>query len=412
MIHTQEERMELATAATGAAAAPKQRLAWLDNIRWTVIAMVVLMHACVTYSGIGSWYFKEAGDLGIVQTLVFLVYQAFAQAFFMGILFFVAALFTPGAYDRKGFGRFLVDRFVRLGIPTLVYMLVLHPVTLILSAVGEGEVLSAGVVAEKWLAYVASGSFVGSSGPLWFAFALLAFSVVYAVVRLVSDAVRRGTAHGRAPLAVRPAPSARATTIGTVVLIAAIGAVTFLVRLVQPVGTSVLNMQLCYFTQYIALYCVGLWASRVNLIHSMSRRTGATWMALALAIGVPMWFLLGGFGGALDGGLDAFNGGMRWQAAAVAAWEAFFGVSFSIGLLVLYRERVNIRTRLTGLLADTSFGIYVFHAPVLVGVTVLLHGFLAWPLAKAGAAGLAAWVLSVAVAWVIQQVPGVRKIFR
>src|SRR5512135_1174282 len=60
------------------------RMAFVDNIRWTVIAMVVLVHAAVTYSGLGSWYYKEPASLDIVSQLVFFVYEMFSQAFFMG----------------------------------------------------------------------------------------------------------------------------------------------------------------------------------------------------------------------------------------------------------------------------------------------------------------------------------------
>ena len=59
----------------------------------------------------------------------------------MGILFFIAALFIPGAYDRKGFGKFLLDRFVRLGVPTLIFMLVIHPVTLFIMAASGAATL-------------------------------------------------------------------------------------------------------------------------------------------------------------------------------------------------------------------------------------------------------------------------------
>ena len=41
---------------------------------------------------------------------MFSVYQVFAQAFFMGLLFFLAGTLVPRAYDRKGFLRFLGDR--------------------------------------------------------------------------------------------------------------------------------------------------------------------------------------------------------------------------------------------------------------------------------------------------------------
>ena len=95
----------------------RPRLAYIDTLKATVIIMVVLIHACVTYSGIGSWFYKEPSALDPFAKLVFEVYESFSQSFFMGLLFFVAATFMPASYDRKGFGRFLADRCVRLGIP-------------------------------------------------------------------------------------------------------------------------------------------------------------------------------------------------------------------------------------------------------------------------------------------------------
>ena len=42
------------------------------------------------------------------------------------------------------------------------------------------------------------------------------------------------------------------------------GICTFLVRIVQPIGTNILNMQLCFFSQYILLFSVGVLAWRRN----------------------------------------------------------------------------------------------------------------------------------------------------
>jgi uncharacterized membrane protein len=76
-------------------------MAYIDNIRWTVIAMVVLVHASVTYSGLGSWYYKEPAVLDLGPKLIFWMYTIFSQAFFMGLLFFVAAVFIPASYDKR-----------------------------------------------------------------------------------------------------------------------------------------------------------------------------------------------------------------------------------------------------------------------------------------------------------------------
>jgi len=39
-----------------------------------------------------------------------------------GLLFFVAGLFTPPAFGRKGARRVVIDRLWRLGIPTAAYL--------------------------------------------------------------------------------------------------------------------------------------------------------------------------------------------------------------------------------------------------------------------------------------------------
>jgi surface polysaccharide O-acyltransferase-like enzyme len=143
----------------------------------------------------------------------------------------------------------------------------------------------------------------------------------------------------------------------------------------------------------------------------LPRQAGMTWLKLAFIIGVPAWFLLLGLGGALTGNGDAYVGGMHWQAAGYAAWEAFFCVSISIGLVTLYRERANVQNRGTSLLAGTSFGIYTFHAPILVAVSVGLRAFTLYPLAKAVIVAVIAFALSLGFAWVVRKVPGLGRVF-
>jgi glucan biosynthesis protein C len=391
---------------------PVQRLAYIDNIRWTMIALVVLMHACVTYSGMGSWFYVEKLAQDIASTLLFSLYQTFAQAFFMGLLFFLAGTLVPGAYDRKGFVRFLADRAVRLGVPSLVFMLVLDPLTNAIREIATGVGFSWAAFLPGYRDFVLSGRFLSASGPLWFAVALLVFSLVYAVARLVADLVR-GRASRRlstdAPAARSPSP--RAVSIAAACLVALITLAAFLVRLVQPLGTSVMNMQLGYFASYIVLFVVGLRAGRTGLLQAIPAKEGRAWLWLSIGIGLPAWVLLLALGGALSGKQDLFMGGWHWQAAGFAAWESFFCVAFSLGLLTLYRERMNVKNRVTGLLSYTGFGAYTFHAPILVGVSMLLITVSMHPLAKALVAAGLAWAASIAFAWVVRKIPVVGRLF-
>jgi len=117
------------TAPRPATRTPTARLLFIDNIRWVMIMLVLSMHAAVTYSNHGSWYYNEHVPLSRPEDLGFLTYQFFLQSFFMGLLFFVAGYFVPGAYEKKGPRRFLKDRAFRLGWPSLLYVFVLQPLT-------------------------------------------------------------------------------------------------------------------------------------------------------------------------------------------------------------------------------------------------------------------------------------------
>ncbi len=400
----------VAVRAPAGATTAAPRLGFVDNIRWTVIALVVLVHACVTYSGVGSWFYLEPTNPGVVGGLLMVVVETFSQAFFMGILFFIAAAFIPASYDRKGFGRFVLERLLRLGVPALIFMLLLDPLCNLIKIAGGGSRLTQGRYLAHYLAGLQSGRFFEWSGPLWFAVALLGFSILYALGRLVVDVALRTPTAGRQPRPVAPL-SPRAVNIAAVVLIVGLTLASFFMRMVQPIGTSVMNMQLGYFPQYVILFVLGLRAGRSGLLRSLPRRAGRLWLAVAFPVGLAAWLLVMGFGGALSGNLEPYMGGWHWQALGYAAWEAFVCVAISIGLLVLYRERVSSPTPVTALLSRTSFGVYVFHAPILVGVSMLLRTVEMYAPLKALAAAAVAWLLSLAVAWLVRAVPGLGKLF-
>jgi glucan biosynthesis protein C len=397
--------MELAVVSA------KPRLAWIDNLRWLVIVMVVLVHVCATYSGLGSWYYHEEARLDVASQVVFYAYEIFSQSFFMGFLFLLAGYFVPSAYDRKGAGRFAVDRLVRLGAPTLVFMFVLHPLTeFIKKAFLEPPLRLADIPAfYGW--YVGSLRFFRESGPLWFALALLVFCLVYAVVRRLAEALQARPQEK--PRTAQPGRLWRAApTHGTLVaLIALLAAASYLVRLVQPIGTSWYNMQLCFFPQYVILFLIGLWTRRSGFLSSVAFGFGMRWFRLALAAGIPAWAILLVSGGLLSGNLEAFGGGLHWQAAAYALWEAFFCVGISLGLIVLYRERANARGRFTGFLADNNFGVYVFHTPILVAVSLALRTQASQPLAKALVVAALVLPACFLFAAAVRRLPGLRRLF-
>lgn len=192
MIH---EPVTTPTIPTAASARP--RLEFIDNLRWLITLLVISMHAAVTYSHLGSWYFMEDPKPGPGVTIGFATYQVFLQAFFMGLLFLIAGYFVPAAFDRKGFGRFLRDRAIRLGIPSLLYMLAIHP--LIVYWVLKDYYKIEAPFLDSYRGYITSLRFLGSSGPMWFTVALLVFCLIYGLARLSLGGDPRNEFHAALP---------------------------------------------------------------------------------------------------------------------------------------------------------------------------------------------------------------------
>ena len=171
------------------------RLAYIDNLRWSMILLVLSMHSADVYSPLGNWYFVDRRALAWAELLTFAAWQMYLQCFFMGLLFFTAGYFVPGSFDRKGLGRFMRDRFVRLGLPTLLYMFLIGPVTEYYFAHSWNSTEPTSF-ANEWLKHIRNGQFLQENGPLWFCLALLIFSVVYAlapVARTNRDSRAPGT---------------------------------------------------------------------------------------------------------------------------------------------------------------------------------------------------------------------------
>ena len=335
----------------------KKRLLYIDNLRLLMIIFVVIQHLAVTYSGMGSWYYMDGRPLGIVSTAVFGFYQSFTQGYFMGFLFLIAGYFIPGAYDKKDFGKYIKDRFIRLMVPALFYMLVINPLILYFE-LGVYWLTPKPGFFEFFGGYITSTSVLEGSGPLWFAIALFIFSAVYGLVRLINKP------HIERWQSVAP------RTTNVILLIMLIAVFAFLIRTVQPIGTSVLNMQLSYFAQYIVLFIIGIIAYRSDLFSKISLKAGKRWLFAAIVPGFIAWSAIMLLCGALSGN-ENYNGGFTWESAVYALWESFTAVAVSAGLIAIFREKCNAQSLLIKTMSDNAFAVYVFHAPIIIAVAQL-----------------------------------------
>jgi glucan biosynthesis protein C len=376
--------------------ATSARLIFIDNLRWVMIVLVITMHAAVTYSNMGRWYYNEKADLGLGSRIFFIIWQTWLQAFFMGLLFFVAGYVVPRGFDRKGLARFLRDRAIRLGIPSLLYLFVIGPLTIYyLLVLPAGSKVS---FPRWWARYVTSSDLrSGGTGPLWFCVALLIFCVIYAVVRAVAHR----------PVVTRPwVPEDRHVLLFFAVMAAA----TFSVRIVQPIGAAVWNMQLCYFSQYVLLFTAGIHAYRHGWLLQLPRELGTRWFRLALTVG-SVWFIALLVSALKFHWGDTVMGGLHWGSALLSGWESFFCVGICLGLIVIFRERFNTQPPLARFFSDNAFAVYVIHPPVVIGAALALRQFQAPPVAKFAIVSAIGVVVSFGLAAALRQLPLVKRVF-
>jgi peptidoglycan/LPS O-acetylase OafA/YrhL len=188
---------------------------------------------------------------------------------------------------------------------------------------------------------------------------------------------------------------------------------TFLVRLVQPIGTNVSNFQLCFFPQYLVAFALGIILARQGALDALARsRVAAVAGWLGLVGGPVLLAIVLVLGGPIQEGGVPYFGGAHWQAFGLATWEQFAGVGLGLGMLAWFARQCERDTPALRWLSDRAFAVYVLHAPVLVGLTMLFRPLeaAAGPFLMAALLTLTGLVASYIVADVSRRLPGLRAI--
>ena len=363
----------------------------LDALKARLTLLVVFHHAAITYGAIGGWFDREVPHNGSISSWLLMFFCTFNQAYFMGLFFLIAGYFTPDAIRRKGARGFLRDRLLRLGLPLLFFGWVLGPVTVALAQTRRGKGFWQ-VLSHQWQ----HGAF--ENGPLWFAQALLVFSLA-AVVWLRLRGTSAGPAIGGFPSNARLLAAALAC-----------GAMAFLLRLVWPVGTQVWGLQLGYFASYVLLFAAGYMAFERGWLAALPTPRVKTWRRV-MWLSLPTLLLPGvtsRFMPALQG--DPMGG---WNISAVvyAFWEPLVAWGVILRLLSRAQEARSISpSRLQQALARRAYAIYIIHPLVLVGVTIA-WATVPWPpLLKFLISGSVACVLCFVLAGGLLRVPGLSRV--
>lgn len=363
------------------------RLFYIDNLRIFLISLVVLLHLNITYGAPGDWYYNES-EAGFPEIILQAMFNITNQAFFMGMFFLISAYFTAASIIRKSTVKFVKDRLIRLGIPLIVFYFFLNPLT--------------NFINYRFIKHedVTLGGFIVNSrawgfGPMWFVEALLIFTIIFLLIRLMKISYKINF------------PGTKKILVAAGI----IGLLQFFIRIWLPVGWSqpFTNFQFPFFLQYIFLFIVGIIAYQNNWLESITYRMGKQWFIFAqvmILIVLPVLLYFGG----KENGVDSFMGAGTWQSFAWAIWEQVVGFALIIGLFGMFNRFFNKQGYLAKQISDSAYGVFIFHPPIIVGISAFFVTWNITPLLKFILLAPIALALCFFISWILKKLPVANKI--
>lgn len=162
---------------------------YIDNIRWTIIILVVIHHVICIFNSTGVVVNFNAPGIPALDVFAYFVYP-----WFMPCMFLIGGMSAKYSLNRRTNKQFLVERVNKLLIPFLIGMLIIAPLVGIFTfniSVWSG--ISSLPIVIKGLIIMVSGM-----GPLWFLIQMLIISMIFMIVKSLDTKEKLWTLGGKA----------------------------------------------------------------------------------------------------------------------------------------------------------------------------------------------------------------------
>jgi len=390
--------------SVAAGAKPALRVSYIDMLRGFLIALVIVFHAACTYNGSEDWTFRDLKANDPVSEIGLSLFVIYCQSFFMSLYFFLSGVFTPGAYDKKGTGRFWLDRVLHLLIPALVYTLVVSRIPNYLTAI-----TNYGLRDSFWKFSANTFWSDADAGPTWFVFAVLLFSGLYTLVRMVAKKLSKTTSGTKSWIDRIPAPGIGQLLIVALVMAAGMFVVGQFMSIVHGVRIfDAIPFIIGFFPFYLVFFFGGVLAYRNHWMEQWKASSIKFWGTASIVLVILLPVLLIG-GGVLENEIDIFLSGFTWRCAAICLWLALACVSFSMSLTLWMREHVRNGSRLAAFAGKNSYAVFLIHSAILVAVSVSISSYDWHPLIKFAVSSVVAVPVCFMFAWLLRKVPGLKQ---
>jgi glucan biosynthesis protein C len=356
-----------------------------DYLRLAVILLVVFIHAALAYASFSRYDPKHYVDATapIVDPARWPLLDSpilFIDTFAMPLLFLVSGLFVFSGLERKGSGGYFLPRLKRLGVPFIAAAFLLSPLAFwpgYLRSIPDSSV-------PYWIRFFTTDGWM--IGAAWFLWVLLAFDAIIALLHRMAPALLNALHRKPSPLFVLAA---------TAIVFVPAGMAVSPYSWLTPIGPF--DVQPARVPLYFLYFLLGM---------ALGSKGGARETVWPTHWGLYLLAGLVSFAAYMLVGVNA-----RGFALRAVAMTAFAGscAGTTLGLGGAFHRFAQKHIPALDVLAACSFGIYLFHYPIMhwLQYALLLQ---AWPAQeKFAAVFTGALALSICVTLIGRGVPGIRR---
>lgn len=317
-----------------------KRKAYIDNIRWVTVLLVILYHVIYNFNSVGV--IKNIGIDGIPQLDAYLT---FVYPWFMCLLFVVGGMSARYSLEKRGGKTFAKERAKRLLVPSIAGVFLLGWISSWVTNqytdmfMGNGDMIP-GVI--KYIIYCLMGV-----GPLWFAHELFLASMLLLLIRVIDKKDRLWTLGGKAKIWV------------------------LLLLVVAVWGSSwILNTPLIEVYRngiYIFMFLLGYYVFSHEEVTDSLVKWKIPLLIVAVLTGVAY---------------TIYYYGENYAAKEVL--RSFFTNAYTwimiLAIIGCFKAWCNGENKFTHYMTVRNFGFYVLHYPVLIIIAYLVTTYLQLPM--------------------------------
>jgi glucan biosynthesis protein C len=377
----------------------------LGNLRAAVILIVLAFHSVLAYLGslpaaapafnAPPYRWQAFPIIDSERWFGFDLFCALQDVYLMSFMFFLSGLFVWPSLARKGSPGYLQQRLLRLGLPFVLVVCLLMPVTLypvyLVTAADSGL----GAFWEAWRALP-----FWPSGPCWFLWQLLALNV--AAVGIHAFAPRWGDALGRLAAGGGERPG---RFFAGLAIASAIAYVPLAIAFTpwEWAERGPFALQLCRPLHYTVYFFAGLGVGAYGIDKGLLAAGGAlarrwaSWLAAASAT-----FMLWIGATALTFGRDAVP--LWLQISADLAFVLCCATS-CLCFAAIFLRFARSRSRMLDSLSRSAYDMYLIHYVFVVWLQYALLSAPLFVLAKAAIVFGVTLILSWSASTALRRVP-------